>query len=148
MRKQGLTELPTLALNLCSSCISLRITGNIAVHHCTQPENLPTAGLGHLFATELVGFPFYKRRSWKLRTLLKLHLRAQTVYLALCDKRLPEKFAQCQQNTFQDSQQRRQRVQDPGLCLERNSVMAETTAFVLLGVKTSAVLAPLQQNQV
>ncbi|XP_064239319.1 uncharacterized protein LOC135277261 [Aotus nancymaae] len=28
------------------------------------------------------------------------------------------------------------------------TVMAETTAFVLLGVKTSAVLAPLRQNQV
>ncbi|XP_077745193.1 uncharacterized protein LOC144308469 isoform X4 [Canis aureus] len=56
--------------------------------------------------------------------------------------------AWCQQNTFQDPQQRRQRVQDPGLCLERNSVMAETTAFVLLGVKASAVLAPLRQNQV
>ncbi|KAI5136887.1 Mannosyl-Oligosaccharide 1,2-Alpha-Mannosidase Ic [Manis pentadactyla] len=40
------------------------------------------------------------------------------------------------------------RVQDPGLGLERNSVMAETTAFVLLGVKASAVLAPLRQNQV
>lgn len=41
-----------------------------------------------------------------------------------------------------------QGVQDPGLCLERNSVMAETTAFVLLGVKASTVLAPLRQNQV
>lgn len=41
-----------------------------------------------------------------------------------------------------------QGVQDPGLSLERNSVMAETTAFVFLGVKASAVLAPLQQNQV
>ncbi|XP_073652884.1 uncharacterized protein [Tursiops truncatus] len=56
--------------------------------------------------------------------------------------------ARCQQNTFQDPQQRRQRVQDPGLCLERNSVMAETTAFVLLGVKAFAVLAPVRQNQV
>ncbi|CAN0007814.1 unnamed protein product [Rangifer tarandus platyrhynchus] len=41
-----------------------------------------------------------------------------------------------------------QGVQDPGLCLERNSVMAETTAFVLLGVKASAVLTPMRQNQV
>ncbi|XDC81888.1 hypothetical protein R6Z07F_013061 [Ovis aries] len=56
--------------------------------------------------------------------------------------------ARCQQNTFQDPQQRRQRVQDPGLCLERNSVMAETTAFVLLGVKASAVPTPMRQNQV
>ena len=41
-----------------------------------------------------------------------------------------------------------QGVQDPGLCLERNSVMAETTAFVLLGVKASAVPTPMRQNQV
>ncbi|KAL6073782.1 hypothetical protein STEG23_033634, partial [Scotinomys teguina] len=61
--------------------------------------------------------------------------------------------ARCQQNTFRihsnaDTVSTSHHVQDSGLCLERNSVMAETTAFVLLGVKTSALLAPLRQNQV
>ncbi|EDL11418.1 mCG55576, isoform CRA_b [Mus musculus] len=64
-------------------------------------------------------------------------------------KRLPLAQRPVPTEHLQDSQQRRNHVQDPGLCLERNGVMAETTAFVLLGVKTSAVLAPpLRQNQV